>query len=193
MVAVFLLQRALWMELLPAFAVFMALAAYLPDGCCATSRPQVAIARRAVLIFVAASYASVGRRTPSAFAKPGSTRARAWRWNANLPTILQRLALRTPPCSCTWETMSEPCSRRDAPATGDQRRQPPHLEAALDQDGLWERALADPASIRGFCHRLRGRRRVSSAVKKQELVPLAVIHASGQPRGDHLHGPVPLA
>ena len=48
----------------------------------------------------------------------------------------------------------------------------------LDQDGLWERALADPSRYAGFVIAFEGDA-VSTGVQKQDLMPLAVIHASG--------------
>ena len=51
----------------------------------------------------------------------------------------------------------------------------------LDQDGLWERALADPARYADFVIAFEGDA-VSTGVQKQDLMPLAVIHASGQPK-----------
>ena len=50
----------------------------------------------------------------------------------------------------------------------------------VDQEGLWERALADPAKYADFVIAFEGDA-VSAAVKKQDLVALAVIHASGEP------------
>jgi hypothetical protein len=51
----------------------------------------------------------------------------------------------------------------------------------VDLDGLWERALANPSQYAGVCRRLRGDA-VSTAVQKQNLMPLAVLHARVSPR-----------
>ena len=55
----------------------------------------------------------------------------------------------------------------------------------VDLDGLWERALANPAKYADFVIAFEGDA-VSAAVlkdvQKQDLVPLAVIHTSGQPK-----------
>jgi hypothetical protein len=49
----------------------------------------------------------------------------------------------------------------------------------VDLDGLWERALASPAKYADFVIAFEGDA-VSTGVQTQDLVPLAVIHASGQ-------------
>jgi len=49
-----------------------------------------------------------------------------------------------------------------------------------DLDGLWERALADPAKYADFVIAFEGDA-VSSGVQKRDLVSLAVIHVSGEP------------
>jgi hypothetical protein len=51
----------------------------------------------------------------------------------------------------------------------------------VDVDGLWERALANPSQYAEFVIAFEGDA-VSNAVQKQNLIPLAVIHASGQPK-----------
>src|SRR4029077_30670 len=51
----------------------------------------------------------------------------------------------------------------------------------VDLDGLWERALANPAKYADFVVAFEGDA-VSTGVQKQELVPLAVIRASGGPK-----------
>jgi hypothetical protein len=50
----------------------------------------------------------------------------------------------------------------------------------VDREGLWERALANPAQYANFVIAFEGDP-VSTAVQKQDLVPLAVIRVSGQP------------
>ena len=49
-----------------------------------------------------------------------------------------------------------------------------------DLDGLWERALANPAKYADFVIAFEGDA-VSIGVQKQDLVSLAVIHVSGEP------------
>jgi len=51
----------------------------------------------------------------------------------------------------------------------------------FDADGLWERALANPARFADFVIAFDGDA-VSTAVQKPELISLAVIHVSGQPK-----------
>ena len=50
----------------------------------------------------------------------------------------------------------------------------------VDLDGLWERALANPAEYADFVIAFEGDA-VSTGVQKKDLIPLAVIHTSGQP------------
>jgi len=51
----------------------------------------------------------------------------------------------------------------------------------VDREGLWERALADPSRYADFVIAFEGDA-VSTGVQKQDLLPLAVIHASGAPK-----------
>jgi hypothetical protein len=51
----------------------------------------------------------------------------------------------------------------------------------VDPEGLWERALAKPAQYADFVIAFEGDA-VSMGVQKQNLIPLAVIHVSGQPQ-----------
>jgi hypothetical protein len=51
----------------------------------------------------------------------------------------------------------------------------------VDREGLWERALASPARYADFVVAFEGDA-VSTGVQKQDLLPLAVIHVSGQPK-----------
>ena len=50
-----------------------------------------------------------------------------------------------------------------------------------DPEGLWERALADPARYADFVIAFDGDP-VAAAVENRDLTPLAVIHVSGQPK-----------
>ena len=50
-----------------------------------------------------------------------------------------------------------------------------------DLEGLWERALANPAQYADFVVAFEGDA-VSTGVQKQDLIPLAVIHVSGEPK-----------
>jgi hypothetical protein len=51
----------------------------------------------------------------------------------------------------------------------------------IDLDGLWERALANPAKYADFVVAFEGDA-VSTGAQKQDLIPLAVIHVSGGPK-----------
>ena len=51
----------------------------------------------------------------------------------------------------------------------------------VDQDGLWERALANPSAYANFVIAFDGDA-VSNQVRKEDLIPLAVIHSSDEPK-----------
>jgi hypothetical protein len=51
----------------------------------------------------------------------------------------------------------------------------------VDQDGLWERALANPSRFVDFVIAFEGDA-VANGVRKEELVPLAVLHSSDEPK-----------
>jgi hypothetical protein len=51
----------------------------------------------------------------------------------------------------------------------------------VDQDGLWERALANPSKYAEFVIAFDGDA-VSNGARKEELIPLAVIHSSDEPK-----------
>ncbi len=181
------------LELLPAFAVFAALAVYFVREAGAESRHQACASRRRALIFVDRKLrfdlAGSGLLSRSLDQFPHSHRpgARTRRFREELSRLI-------PPCSCIWATTWARCSRPAIPLRrvineGNHRtwKQP------VDPEGLWERALANPAQYADFVIAFDGDA-VSTGVQKQDLIPLAVIHVSGQPKATiyQTHAPCPV-
>ncbi len=166
------------LELLPAFAVFVALAVYFVAEL-AQRRALKFLSAAAVLIFVTASYASIGRDPVCLGEAVVNSRGRI-AVERELADFMKAL----PPDSTLLMYLGNHVGAiqqagvplRRVINEGNHRtwKQP------TDQDGLWERALADPAKYADFVIAFEGDA-VSSAVKKQDLVPLAVIHVSGEP------------
>ncbi len=171
------------LELLPAFAVFVTLAA-----CLAAQAVQHRAFRfgaaAAVLIFVATSYASIWS-APVSFSEAALNSGGRISLERELADFVKVL----PPESTVLMYLGNHVGAlqqagiplRRVINEGNHRtwKQP------ADLDGLWERALADPAKYADFVVAFEGDA-VSTAVQKdvhtQDLVPLAVIHASGEPK-----------
>ncbi len=167
------------MELLPAFAVFVALAVYF-----AAQRVQRGavrfVAAAAGLMFVAASYASIWL-APVCFREAVinsrgriSVERELTDFVEALPpdsTLLMYLGSHVGALQCAGVPLRRVINE------GNHRtwKQP------ADLDGLWERALANPAKYADFVIAFEGDA-VSTGVQKPDLIPLAVIHASGEPK-----------
>ncbi len=167
------------LELLPACAVFAALAVYFVAGL-ARSLVVRRAAAAAALIFVAGSYASIWS-DPVCFRE-------AWVNSRDRMTVENELAgylKALPPGSTLLMYLGEHVGAlqqagiplRRVIHEGNHRswKQP------ADPEGLWERALANPAQYADFVVAFEGDA-VSTGAQKQDLIPLAVIHASGQPK-----------
>lgn len=170
------------LQLLPAFAVFAAMAAYFAAAFAKrkSTKSRVAVAG-ALVIFVAGSYASVWWEQPVCFRE-------AW-INSGTRQTLERELARTlekfPPRSTflmylgdhvgALESAGIPLRRVIYEGNHRTWKQP------FDTEGLWERALANPGQYVDFVIAFDGDA-TSLAVRKQELSPLVVIHVSGQPR-----------
>jgi hypothetical protein len=170
-------------ELLPAFAVFLAVTAYFVVGLARNRLGQIAVAVCLVAV-VAGSYASVWREHPICFRE-------AWVNSRTRMALEHELAstLRTLPPDSTllmylgdhvgalqdagiplWRTINE----------GNHRtwKQP------SDPEGLWEQALADPAAHTDFVVAV-DQDPVATALTRLQGNPLQVvsdIHVNGQPR-----------
>lgn len=167
------------LQLLPAFAVFVALAVYLVAGWL-RRRTLKLVTVAAGLIFVAASYASIWSAPVSFREAVVNSRGRI-AVERELADFVKAL----PPDSTLLMYLGNHVGAlqqagvplRRVINEGNHRtwKQP------VDLDGLWERALAHPGEYADFVVAFEGDA-VSSGVQKQNLIPLAVIHASGQPR-----------
>jgi hypothetical protein len=167
------------LELLPAFAVFTAVAVYLIARL-AQSRGFTLALAVATLIFVAASYSSIWR-DPVCFRE-------AWinsRSRVALEREITEFLKAVPPDANLLMYLGDHVGAlqqagfplRQVINEGNHRtwKQP------VDADGLWERTLADPAKFASFVVAFDGDP-VAAAVQKQDLTPLAVIHVFGQPK-----------
>lgn len=167
------------LELLPAFAVFVPLAFYFAARALRHRGYRFAAAV-AALIFVVTSYASIWS-APVSFGE-AATNSRA---RISLERELADFVKALPPDSTILMYLGNHVGAlqqagiplRRVINEGNHRtwKQP------VDLDGLWERALARPAAYADFVIAFEGDA-VSTGVQKKDLIPLAVIHASGQPK-----------
>ena len=167
------------LELLPAFAVFVALAVYFAAQLVQRRAFRLAAAG-AGLIFVAASYASIWS-APVCFSE-GVVNSRA---RISVERELADFVKALPPDSSVLMYLGNHVGALQQAGVplrriineGNHRtwKQP------ADLDGLWERTLANPAKYADFVIAFEGDA-VSTGVQKQDLVPLAVIHALGEPK-----------
>jgi hypothetical protein len=167
------------LELLPAFAVFVALAVYFAAEVMRRRAFKLSVAV-AGMIFAAASYGSIwsapvclGEATVNSRGRVAVERELADFLKAlpNDSTLLMYLGEHVG----ALQQAGIPLRRVINEGNHRTWKQP------VDLDGLWERALANPSQYAEFVIAFEGDA-VSNAVQKQNLMPLAVIHASGQPK-----------
>ena len=167
------------LELLPAFAVFVALAVYFAAEVMRRRAFRLSVAV-AGMIFAAASYVSIwsapvclGEATVNSRGRVAVERELADFLKAlpNDSTLLMYLGEHVG----ALQQAGIPLRRVINEGNHRTWKQP------VDVDGLWERALANPSQYAEFVIAFEGDA-VSNAVQKQNLIPLAVIHASGQPK-----------
>jgi hypothetical protein len=170
------------LQLLPAFAVFLAVLAYLAiqsEGW----RPRLRLACVLVLFaFVVASYASIWRSTPVSLQEAQVNMRTRNQLEAQLATWLQKL----PPDSTLLMYLGDhvgalqqagiPLKRTINEGNHRTWKQP------VDRDGLWERALADPSQYADYVVAFEGDS-VWQAVQDRHLPELVEIHVTGQARG----------
>lgn len=170
------------LEMLPAFAVFIALTAYFVVGLARNRAGQAAIAA-CFLALVAGGYATVWREHPICFRE-------AWVNSRSRLDLERELAstLKTLPPDSTFlmylgdhvgalQDGGIPLRRTINEGNHRTWKQP------SDPEGLWERALADPAQYADFVIAI-DRDPVAEAIKRTHLDPLQVIseiHVNGQP------------
>ncbi len=166
-------------EFLPAFAVFGALTVYCAGLLLRQSSSKTALAV-ALLIFGGMSYASAWRAQPISFREAYVNS----RTRIPLEKELASTFLEFPPNSRFLMYLGDhvgALQRAGIPLKrvineGNHRtwKQP------FDAEGLWEKALADPGQYADFVVAFAGDP-VAEKVQRRDLVPLAVIHTSGQP------------
>jgi hypothetical protein len=167
-------------QLLPAFAVFVPLAGYFLAQRVPGGKYRTAIAAGIALLTVA-SYASVWHRQPISYRE-------AWinsRTRLSLEQALSSTLKRLPAGSTFLMYLGDHVGAlqdagiplRRVIYEGNHRtwKQP------VDPDGLWERALADPERYADYVIAMEGDA-VALGVRRQGLVPLEVIHVTGQPQ-----------
>jgi hypothetical protein len=168
------------LQLLPAFAVLIASAACLRTAFLRSSRTKL-VAASMLAVFLAASYAGVWRKQPICFRE-------AWinsRTRIALETELAKYLELMPPNTGILIYLGDHVGAmqragiplRRAIYEGNHRvwKQP------SDPDGLWERALANPAKYADYVIATAGDP-VARQVNQRQLTALAVIHVLGQPQ-----------
>jgi hypothetical protein len=168
------------LEMLPAFAVFTAIAAYGLMRFAASSRAKLAIA--GIFLFLAAvSYLQVFRAGPVSLEEAVINSRTRIAMEKQLASFLQRL----PPDSTflmylgdhvgTFQQAGIPLARVINEGNHRPWKQP------SDAEGLWERALQHPAEYADFVIAFDSDV-VASTVNQQELASVAILRTTGQPQ-----------
>jgi hypothetical protein len=166
-------------ELLPAIAVFIAIACYGLMRFASTTKVRITLAV-AFLVFVAASYVQVWRTGPVSLKEAIV--------NSRTRVLLERqlaAIFRTLPENSTfvmylgdhvgaWQQAGIPLSHTINEGNHRPWKQP------SDPEGLWERALVDPAAYADFVITF-DRDAVATAVSKSELQAITILRVTGQP------------
>jgi hypothetical protein len=165
-------------ELLPAFAVFTALAADGAMRLASTAKVRLSIAAL-FFLFVAASYGEIWRAGPESFKEAELNEATRIQLESQLAEELQKL-----PQGATFlmylgehvgsfERAGIPLAR--VIHEGNHRT----WKRPSDPDGLWERALAHPSSYADYVIAFDSDP-VAGSVNKSELAALEILHVRGQ-------------
>jgi hypothetical protein len=167
------------LELLPAFAVFVALAAYFLAGLLRDAKAKVAVVA-AVVVFVAGSYASIWR-DPVCFREAWINSRPRIALEGEVAAYLKGL----PPDFSLLMYLGDhvgalqqdgiPLRRLICENNHRTWKQP------SDPEGWWERALTNPERYVDFVIAFEGDP-VFTGVQRQGLFPVAVIHVPGQPQ-----------
>ena len=166
------------LELLPAIAVFVALAANFAMGL-VSQRPAMTAIGAALLLLVAGSYVSVWREGPACFRE-------AWvnsRDRIALETELAENLEKLPRDSTLLMYLGEHVGAlqmagiRLNRVINEGNHRP--WEKPSDPDGLWERALANPRQYVDYVVASNGDA-VATAAQKRELSEMVVLHGSGE-------------
>ena len=166
------------LEILPAFAVFAALAMHFVAGLVQNSTGK-SLVRVAVFIFVAGSYWSVWHARPVCYRE-------AWINSHSRIALESELAatLKTLPANSTilmylgdhvgaLQRAGIPLQRVINEGNHRTWRQP------ADPQGLWERALSNPGGLADFVIATEGDL-ISTSVQMKDLIQIAQIHVPGQ-------------
>jgi hypothetical protein len=167
------------LQLLPAFAAFFAVVMYIAIGSARNASARMGIAFLAVLLVVG-GYIAVWRAQPISYRE-------AWvnsRARIALESELAKQLRLLPPNSTLLMYLGDhvgalqqagiPLRRTIQEGNHRTWKQP------LDPDGLWERALADPARYSDFAVAFAGDP-VYQATQKHNLESIVHIHTTGQP------------
>ena len=166
-------------ELLPGFAVFTAIAAYGLMRFASAKKTRVAIGS-AFVILIAASYVQVFRSGPVSFEEAVINSRTRIALEKQLASIFVRL-----PSDATYlmylgdhvgAFQQAGISLSHVINEGNHRP----WERPSDPEGLWERALADPAKYADFVISFDSDA-VAKSINKGELASFLVIHVTGQP------------
>jgi hypothetical protein len=166
------------LELLPAFAVFTAIAGYGLIRFASSTRSRLVIAI-VFLALVAASYVQVWRKDPVSFEEALVNS----RYRIALETaVAARLEL-LPPDSAFLMYLGDHVGALQQAGISLSRviNEGNHRpwKGAFDPKGLWERALKDPASYANYVVAFDSDQ-VASSVNKNDLAPLAIVRVTGQ-------------
>ena len=168
------------LELLPALAVFIALCAFYFAGFVRNGTGK-GIVFAGAAILVATSYSFVWRAQPICFREAWVNSRTRMALERELGNTLRKLPAQSTLLmylgdhSGTLQGAGIPLRRVIYEGNHRTWKQP------SDPDGLWEKALANPAAHAEFVIAVDGDD-VDRKIVRQELFPIAEIHASGQPR-----------
>jgi hypothetical protein len=166
-------------QLLPAAAIFLALAAYFLAKWLASARGKAIVLGVAVLVAVS-SYYTVWRATPVCFQEAQANSRRRVALETAIASVLRTLPTHSTILMYLGEhggaLQNAAIPLRRTINEGDHRtwKQPE------DPEGLWERALADPTRYAGYAIAV-GSDPVATAMEHQEADIIALIDVAGQP------------
>lgn len=165
-------------EMLPAFAVFTGVAAYGLIRFASSTRSRLVVAV-VFLAFVTASYVQVWRKDPISFEEAVvNSRSRI----ALESAVAARLELLPPDATFLMYSGDHVGALQQAGislsrAINEGNHRP--WKGASDPEGLWERALKEPAAYANYVVAF-DTDQVASSVNKNDLAPLAIIRVTGQ-------------
>jgi len=166
------------LELLPAFAVFVALAANFAMGL-VSQRPARTAIGVAVLLLVAGSYVSVWREGPACLSEAQVNSRDRIALETELAEYLEKLPRDSTLLMYLGEHVGalQIAGIRLNRVINEGNHRP--WKKPSDPDGLWERALANPRQYADFVVASDGDA-VATAVQKTELSEMVVLHGSGE-------------